>query len=170
MSFKITWKTHIVCMLITAVIAAVLFGQIDTTIQNCFLSGILRYPTGNIFLNFLLFIILLMIPVSLLHEAVHGAVYKIFGGRIIFGFNGIYAYCREITGITLSRSKFIAILLSPLVSISLLTWLVPHWIVSMVIILNALGSSGDILMFLYLCSKPRCRILDKEYGFDIIME
>lgn len=120
--------------------------------------------------KFFSFIILLMIPVSLLHEAVHGAVYKIFGGKVIFGFKGIYAYCRETTGITLSRSKFIAILLSPLVSISLLTWLVPHWIVSMVIILNALGSSGDILMFLYLCSKPRCRILDKEYGFDIIME
>lgn len=170
MSFKITWKTHIECMLITAAAAAVLYDRINIMPRDFLQSGIYFYLSDSIFLNYLIFLILLMIPVSFLHEIIHGAAYKMFKGRVVFGFNGVYAYCRETTGIMLSRNRFLIILISPLISISLPAYFVPHWLVSMVFVLNVLGSSGDILMFLYLCFKPRCNIIDREYGFDIIAE
>lgn len=38
-----------------------------------------------------------MIPITLIHELIHGCAYATFGGKIKFGFKGIYAYAQEIS-------------------------------------------------------------------------
>jgi len=46
--------------------------------------------------------------------------------------------------------------------------LISGWLGGIAFVLNLLGSSGDILMALFLCDKPGCRILNRDYGFDIL--
>lgn len=91
------------------------------------------------------------------------------GGKIKFGFKGIYAYTQEISGVILHRTKFAVILLAPVTIISLITLLITSSLGTLIFLLNFLGSTGDIIMAIYLCkSSGNSYIKDREYGFDII--
>lgn len=103
-----------------------------------------------------------MVPITLVHEIIHGIVYIIFGGKIKFGFKGIYAYTQEISGVILHRTKFIAILLAPVTIISLSTLLITSSLGLLIFLLNFLGGTGDIVMAIYLCkSKENIYIKDR---------
>ncbi|WP_139906462.1 DUF3267 domain-containing protein [Clostridium thermarum] len=91
------------------------------------------------------------------------------GSKVKFGFKGIYAYCHEISGIKIHRTKFLLVLLAPVTVISIFSLLIPMWLGGIVFILNLLGSSGDLLMSFYLIrTDSSSYILDKAKGFEVI--
>ena len=168
MCFKITWKTHINCMIL-AVVTTKLLGSIPDEIVGSFLmKNFILYPTWSPIINFYIYILALLIPISCVHEAIHGSFYKAFGGRVKFGFKGIYAYTQEISGIPIQRYKFQIILLTPLLLISLISLALPIWLGGMVFFLNLLGAAGDIYMAGYLLRyKSNYMVVDRSYGFEV---
>lgn len=169
MSFKISWKVHILCFLLAY---GFCYIQIDN-IGNVFLDLVINYKffclTGFYFLDMIIATLILMIPITLLHEIIHGIAYSVFREKIKFGFKGIYAYTQEISGVILHRTKFVIILLAPVTIISLITLLFTNSLGALIFLLNFLGSTGDIIMSIYLCkSSKNSYIKDRKYGFDIV--
>ena len=167
MSFKLTWRSQVICILISLALVIIMYSVVDSILFKYFVQGFLDLKYA--YIEFVISISLLMIPVTIVHEAVHGAAYKLFGGKVRFGFKGIYAYTQEISGKAIVRAKFLIVLLSPLVVISVLSLLLPTWLGGMVFLLNLLGASGDIYMSLYLCKFGKdSKIIDRKYGFDVL--
>lgn len=110
-----------------------------------------------------------MIPITIVHELIHGTTYRIFGGKVKYGFKGIYAYTHEVSELALDRSKFLVVLLAPVVIISLVSLCLPIWLGGMIYFLNLLGSVGDLYMAFILCRyRNESRIIDRKYGFGVI--
>jgi len=110
-----------------------------------------------------------MIPISIVHEGIHGLVYKVFGGKVKYGFKGIYAYTQEISEMPIDRVKFLIILLAPLAVMSIITLLLPLWLGGMIFFLNLLGASGDLYMSYKLIKYDyNSKIIDRKYGFDVV--
>ncbi|MBU3182039.1 DUF3267 domain-containing protein [Clostridium psychrophilum] len=172
MSFKITWKTHVICTLIAFAIAQIMGSNASDIVENFIITkSFILYPTKNLIVNFYVYVLLLMIPISIVHEGIHGLVYKFFGGKVKYGFKGIYAYTQEISGMPIERTKFLIILLSPLAVISILTLFLPLWLGGMTFFLNLLGASGDLYMALKLIKyDSNSKIVDRIYGFDVVQE
>ncbi|MDP4090344.1 MAG: DUF3267 domain-containing protein [Bacillota bacterium] len=169
MSFNITWKTHAACFILSIIVS---FAFVDV-MYSSFLYLLSAYRLLNITGNFVadasLIVILLMIPVIILHEALHGLCYISFGGKIRFGFKGIYAYCQETSGIKLLRIKFLIVLLVPVTLISILSLFIPVYFGSLIFIMNLVGSTGDLVMALYLVGiDNNSYILDTKNGFEVI--
>ena len=141
----------------------------DGILSDLFYGGIIFYPTKNLILNFNIYTMLLLIPITAVHETIHGAAYKVFGGKVKFGFKGIYAYTMETSGKKIPRLQFLIVLLSPLTVISILSLLFPGWLGRMIFFLNLIGASGDIYMALFLCRfSYDSKIIDRTYGFDVV--
>lgn len=169
MSFKISWKIHVLCTLLAYLLALPLTGQINSCLDSYVETKYVFIPTGNIFVNLLLYILLVMSLITIVHEMIHGITYIIFGGRIRFGFKIMFVYTQETSGILLTRTQFAIVLLAPLTIMSIGCLLVNNIISNVVFILNLLGSTGDIIMAFYLFLCPaRCNIIDRSYGFDAI--
>ena len=169
MSFRVTWRMHIACLLISYFIALILQHPLDQAVKSYVDSGLIFYPSKYLMLNFYLFIILLLIPLSVVHEFLHGITFKVFGGKVKYGFKIIYAYTQEVSGIEVSILKFSIILLAPVTVISLLGLWLGGWLGGLIYILNLLASSGDLLMACTLLKYDRnSKIIDRSYGFDII--
>jgi len=173
MSFRITWKTHLLCYISSILIIICIYKFIKQTILYTLLYSIPNYSALKVYFLFLIYIVLLTGVVTLVHEFIHGIAYKIFGGTVKYGFKLIYAYTMETSGISLSKTQFLIVLLSPLVTISLLAFvfssIIGCQILCMGFIINFAGSSGDIVMALYLCKiEKNHRIIDRKYGFDIV--
>lgn len=169
MSFKITWKTHIICFLLALGLAQVMNNVSSIILDNYFTKDFIYYPTHNLIVNFYINIALIMIPVSIVHELIHGILYKFFGGEVKYGYKIIYAYTHEISELALERSKFLVVLLAPVVVISLVSLLLPAWIGGMIYFVNLLGSVGDLYMAFILCKyRYDSRIIDRKYGFDVV--
>lgn len=169
MSFKVSWKIHLICFLLSY---GFCYIQINS-ISNVFLELVINFKvfrlTGMYFIDMVIAIVLLMTPITLVHEIIHGIAYSLFGGKVKFGFKGIYAYTQEVSGVILHRTKFLVVLLAPVTIISLLTVLLETTIGRVIFILNVLGSTGDIIMAIYLCKgNSDSYIIDRNYGFDII--
>ncbi|MCB2295206.1 DUF3267 domain-containing protein [Clostridium algoriphilum] len=171
MSFKITWKTHVICTLVAFAIAQLLGSIASDIVENFIIKPFIFYPTKNLIVNFYIYVLLLMIPISIVHEGIHGLVYKAFGGKVKYGFKGIYAYTQEISEMPIDRVKFLIILLSPLAVMSILTLFLPLWLGGMIFFLNLLGASGDIYMsFKLIKYDSNSKIVDRIYGFDVVQE
>lgn len=169
MSFKITWKTHFICYVFALLISLVMNDFVNLIFDNYFLQEFILYPTRRIIANFYIQITVLMVPITMIHELMHGAAYRIFGGKVKYGFKIIYAYTHEVSEVALNRSKFLVILLAPVVIISLLSLLLPAWIGGIIYFLNLLGSIGDLYMALILCRyRFDSKIIDRKYGFDVV--
>ncbi|WP_058293853.1 DUF3267 domain-containing protein [Clostridium neonatale] len=169
MSFKVSWKIHILCFFI-----AYIFCLIEQKfILNLFVGLLLQNTriefTGNMRMDLSIFLFIIFIPITFVHELLHGIVYMMFGGKVRYGFKVIYVYAQEISDIELHRTKFLLVLLAPLTIISLCSAFMPKNIGGIVFLLNLLGSTGDILMALYLCkSNVNSYVVDRIYGFDVI--
>lgn len=168
LSFRVTWRTHIACVIISSFMALICMDILNNMFDTIIYSGILKYPTGSMVINYILLITAAALAISVVHELVHGLFYSIFGGEVRFGFKGIYAYTREISGKPIKRIEFLIILLSPLFVISLLSICFLDF-GRMLFVINLLGSSGDMYMALTLIKYKRgSRIVDRSYGFDIL--
>lgn len=169
MSFRICWKTHIICVIIAFIM--ILFHEdmvVNISVYLSLISPNMNSPV-TIFIYQYIILLLFMIPVSIIHELIHGWVYRIFGCRVKYGFKVLYAYTQEISQKQLGLIKFIFVLLSPVVFISFISVIIPGRIMDIVYLLNLLGSSGDIYMTVYLLRfNSKCKIIDRSYGFDIV--
>lgn len=168
-SYKVTRKTHIVCFLFSALISLMLFNSLNNVIDSALCDKLMQLPTSYAEINFYGFMILLLAPISFFHELIHGMFFKLFRGKVKYGFKGIYAYTMETSGMPLERDKFLIVLLAPLVIISLVSLLSANWIFQLIFFLNLLGSTGDLYMALLISryDQDAC-IIDREYGFDVI--
>lgn len=169
MSFKITWKTHVICTIIAFLIVKLLGSTVDNILDNFFLKPYIFYPTKYLVINFCIYVLLLMIPILIVHESIHGLAYKAFGGKVKYGFKGIYAYTQEVSEIPIDRTKFLIILLAPLTIMSILTLFIPVWLGGIIFLLNLLGASGDLYMSYRLIRyDSNSKIIDRKYGFDVV--
>ena len=169
MSFKITWKTHVICTIIAFLIVKLLGSTVDNILDNFFLKPYIFYPTKYLVINFCIYVLLLMIPILIVHESIHGLAYKTFGGKVKYGFKGIYAYTQEVSEIPINRTKFLIILLAPLTIMSILTLFIPVWLGGIIFLLNLLGASGDLYMSYRLIRyDSNSKIIDRKYGFDVV--
>jgi hypothetical protein len=169
MSFKITWKTHVICILITLIIVELLGSTADNIMDNFFLRPFIFYPTKYAAINFYVYAILLMVPISITHECIHGLAFIAFGGKVKYGFKGIYAYTMEISDLPIDRTKFLIILLAPLAVISIATLLLPTQLGGVIFLFNLLGASGDLYMSFRLAKCHwNSKIVDRKYGFDVV--
>lgn len=169
MSFKISWKVHVICTLLAYLLTLPLTGLMNSSLNSYLDTRYVFIPTRNIFVNLSLYLFLILFLMTLFHEMLHGLSYIIFGGRVKFGFKIIFAYTQETSEILLTRTQFAIVLLYPLTIMSIGCLLVNNVLGDVVFIFNLLGSTGDIIMVLYLCFCPvRCNIIDKPYGFDAI--
>ncbi len=169
MAFKLTWKSQVICFIISYISVCFIYSAADVILSDFFMQEFIFYPTESLVINFYIYILIVMVPVTAVHELIHGAFYMVFGGKIKFGFKGIYAYTMEISGKPIQRTKFLIVLLAPLSVISILSLLLPPWLGGIVFLLNLLGASGDIYMGLFLCrfNENSC-IIDRIYGFDVV--
>lgn len=107
--------------------------------------------------------IALILIVTVVHELIHGAAHRIFGGKAKFGLKGIYAYTHEVSERPLERIKFLIVLLAPLVSMSLISLIFPTWLGGMIFLLNLLESLGYLYMeFTLIKYGPKAKIIDKK--------
>lgn len=168
-SFKITWKTHIKIILLSYFVTIILNNSVNTILDNFIFSEFIKYPTSILIVNMYIYFIILMIPISIVHEYIHGFFFVLFGGKVKYGYKIIYAYTQEISGMPIKKIKFIIILLAPLVSITILSIFLPRNIGGMIYLLNLLGSMGDVYIGFTLCKYNfNCKIIDRNYGYDII--
>ena len=144
-------------------------SSVGNIVENFILNPFILYPTKNLIINFYIYVLLFMIPISIVHEGIHGLLYKAFGGTVKYGFKGIYAYTQEISEIAIDRIKFLIILLAPLAVISIMTLFLPLWLGGMIFFLNLLGASGDLYMSYRLIRYDwNSKIVDRRYGFDVV--
>lgn len=169
MSFKLSWRTHIICFFMSLFLTFLLGNTKYTIIENFIMEIYPLYPEKFLILTFFLSVILLLIPMIAVHEAIHGITYTIFGGRVKYGFKGIYAYTMEVSEKPIERTKFLIVLLMPVIIISLLSMLLPSWLGGIIYFLNLLGSTGDLYMAILLIKLDNnSKIIDKSYGFDVV--
>lgn len=169
MSFKITYKIHILCFIFSYLISVLLIKQIDFMIEGWFLYNLYYFPTKFLWVNFIIYLAVLMIPISIIHELLHGAVYKAYGYSVSYGFKYLYAYTKETSGKAIPKNQFIAVLLAPCITISIIALLIGTHLSITIFVLNLLGSTGDLIMTLFIIRyKSTIKIIDKDYGFDIV--
>jgi hypothetical protein len=168
MSFKFTWKYHIVWAVIAL---SILFfvPSFKTAIQKYCQSGYALINSGNNALCRLYNIVLIMAPLLMIREAVHGILYRLFGGIVRYGIKRSCSFTVEISELPLKKAEFLLIILSPLTVISLICIIMPAEIGGMIYYLNLIVSAGDIYTAFSLFSvDSEARIVDKSYGYDII--
>ncbi|RII35399.1 DUF3267 domain-containing protein [Clostridium chromiireducens] len=169
MSFKVSWKLHAVCFIIAFLFCLIEQENIYNLFANMLFHNNMMSITGTEFIKLNISIIIIFSIVACIHELIHGFVYRIFGGKVRYGFKVLYAYVQEVSGNPLHRTKFLLVLLAPVTIISVASIFISGNIGTIIFILNFLGSMGDLLMAFYLCkTSENSYIIDKEYGFDVV--
>lgn len=164
MKFTITKSLHIKVFVIALAIAYVLYDQINATLMDYQVD--IFNITDSIVLYWvaLLAIVLVM---SFIHEIFHAMAYMVFGGKVQIGFKGIYAYTKEISGLSIKGIQMIIILLTPVIIMSTPLLFSSHWLFRFVFIFNLVGSLGDIFMTLFILKNKgfRKKVTDLDDGF-----
>jgi hypothetical protein len=132
------------------------------------------YSDGHV-----LTLIMTLLAVVIMHEAIHGMVYLMFGAKLKFGINQLNIYTMDVSGNLYTTFQMAMIMLLPFVTLTGLFIaagnLFPELSFFMLIgiICNVSGSTGDILLLTYilqkrkLCKGRTFRIKDEEYGFGL---
>lgn len=169
MSFKLTKKVHLWCLLLSITITIILYPIFIDSLEALILSDYILSPTKNIMINYYIIIFLIIAFVTVVHEGIHAAVYMLFGGKVKFGVKKLCVYTQEISGIAINKMKFLIVLLSPAIILSVISFLMPNSIGMSIFVLNLVGCSGDFYMSFYIMRLPKkCNIVDRSYGFDIV--
>jgi hypothetical protein len=171
MSYKISWKLHVSSNILAILMTIPLYNFINS-INKCFCSSSYIFsPTKFILVNYYIYILILLIVVTILHELIHGLIYKLLGGKIKFGFRVIYAYTQEISGLQIKRNYFIVVLLAPLIILTCICLFFDNYLTNMGFIINLLGSSGDIIMAATVIRySNKSKIIDKSYGYEVVKD
>lgn len=168
MYFKVNWKIHVNCFLLSIVLMAFFYNNLNIIVNKFFTGYLVSYPSNQM-LWFFISVTGFIIFFTWAHELIHGICFKMFGGKVKYGFRIVYAYTQEISGKPLSRTQFLIVLLSPVVILSILSIFLNDWLGGALFIFNLLGSTGDIFMAFYLCRYgSHHKIIDRNYGFEVI--
>ena len=171
MSFRLTNKVHLWCLVLSVIITVLLYPIFIGGLESLILSDYILSPTKSIMINYYIIIFLMIAFVTILHEGIHGAFYILFGGKVKFGVKKLCVYTQEISGIPINKLKFLIVLLSPAIIISLLSFIMPYSIGMSILVFNLVGCSGDFYMSFYIMRLPKkCSIVDRSYGFDIVKD
>lgn len=139
MSFKITWRLHAICFVVSIAITLIFMNILNNSILG-FVYTFSRYSVSySLPLMFITFSLVVLLLTSIVHESIHGFMFMLFGGKVKYGFKGIYAYTQEVSGLPLSRTRFLLVLLTPITLISLLPLFIRGWSAGFICILNLLG-------------------------------
>lgn len=169
MSFKLTKKVHLWCLMISIIITILLYPIFIDSLEALILSDYILSLTRNIMINYYIIIFLIIAFVTVVHEGIHGAAYMLFGGKVKFGVKKLCVYTQEISGIPIDKVKFLIVLLSPAIIISVISFIMPYSIGMSILVFNLVGCSGDFYMSFYIMRLPKkCSIVDRSYGFDIV--
>lgn len=171
MHFKSTWKTNGMCFAMGYAVYYFMRDYVNELMFKLLFNDIIWNLTDNLVIDMVLFFMILMIPVTMIHEWIHGMAYKLFGGKVKYEFKGIYIKARDVSGIAIHRSKFLLIIMAPMTIISLISLAIPSWIGGLLLLLNIFKSTGDILRVFYVF-KGNCDtyVIDKKDGFEIVGE
>ncbi len=160
------------------IIGAIVFSAIYTSLTGFSPELSLQLNDGSLLRGIvpLFFIVILTLVVVLLHELIHGAVIRSFGVRPVFGAGlayGFFPYAYVTAeNARLSRNQFIAVVIAPLILISVLgtvfmvrlDW---YWLV-VPLAFNAGGSVGDLWMLVVVIRhREDVRIEDQKDGIRI---
>lgn len=119
--------------------------------------------------------LLLLAVVVVVHEAIHAAVVRLFGGDVSFGVGVtqfVFPYAYVTTTHRLTRNRFVAVALAPLVVVSLvgtpLMVVLDAPILVLPLAFNAAGAVGDLWMTgILLRYPPHVLVEDAETGLRI---
>lgn len=171
MQFRSTWKTRGLCFAMGYAVYYFMSDFVNQIMFKLLFNDIIWKLTNNLVIDVILFFMILMIPVNVVHEWIHGMVFKVFGGKVKYEFRGVYIKAREVSGMSIHRSKFLLILIAPMTIISLISLLIPGWIGGMLLLLNIFKSTGDLLKIFHVFKGNGSEyIVDKKDGFDIVKE
>ena len=162
MSFQITKKTQFLAFLMSCVL---IISQVETivSINWSILGKVGEYKV----LKYYGILIVIVLLSTLIHELIHGLVYKSFGGNFVIGVKGMCAYTKETTGIELTVSQFAVVLLAPVTLISTISLFIPV-VGSLVFFVNLLGSTGDFVVMLWLMKiKKDSFVVDRDDCFYV---
>ena len=142
------------------VVFAVLFLDLARALRPDMPPGDFSVSGWQIFL-YLGGALLLLGGMVVVHELIHGAFFWVFTrARPVFGFKGLYAYAGA-PDWYLPRNRFALVGLAPLVIITLAGFLLilvapAGWIypILVVVIANAAGAAGDLLVVGWLFTRP----------------
>lgn len=169
MSYKVDKKLHAICLILSSVIFFLLYSFTIENVGASFDSVLSNFPTPIWPVNFLIASFVAIFIISLIHECIHALFYIIFGGKVKIGYKFIYAYTMETSGKAINCSKFVIILLAPLVIISIISLSLNNWIGYMIFLYNLVGATGDIVMaFTVFVHGKNGMIKDTKDGFDVI--
>lgn len=170
MAFRFSWRKFALLYLILFALAYICREILDIILLNFSMNIYMNFKYGDNLIFIFATMLTVIIVISLFHELIHGLVYKVFGGRVQFGYKIMYAYTREVSGIAISRLKFTVILLAPIFFISIFTLLLPKWLGEFVLTYNILGSVGDLFMTcLMLKFKQGSRIIDRIGNMGLML-
>ncbi|MCB2301083.1 hypothetical protein [Clostridium tagluense] len=96
MSFKITWKTHVMCTMVAIIMAKIPGSAADNIIEDFYIKQFIYCNTEYLVVNICIYVLLILTPIGIIHEGIHGLAYKAFGGRVKYAFKDIYAYTQEV--------------------------------------------------------------------------
>lgn len=168
-SYKITWKTQIICVGLSIVIMLLLWPLYWNSVVTLFSSNIIYFPTKFKIVNAYIYIAAIISLLVILHEGLHGLAFKLYGGKVRFGIRHLNPYTLEISGLKLNRSQFLIVLLTPITVISLLTIFIPGITGKFLFMFDLISSTGDFFMaFILAGCKPGYKIKDSKYGIEII--
>jgi hypothetical protein len=145
-----------------------------------FIFGVYIYNRGLLhyfFSSNVIYLLLTSVAVIIIHELFHAIPYRIFGAKIKFGITPLYAYVMDISRKAYPAWQMIFILLFPLFILSallaLLIAIFPplFYYLGMGILINLIGSTGDMFMALYLTARGRnYYVRDEKYGMSLYRE
>lgn len=169
MEFRLTYKTHIGLILAGFLFTVIFFNPLSSTLLEFFLNIGEYSPQTYEILYIYIYLFLVMMLITVVHELLHGSMYKLFGGKVKYSFKIIYAATQEVSSLALPINKFIIVLLAPVTVISIGCLLLPSWIGSLIFIMNFLGSFGDIYMAIGLLKHPSTsKVIDTSYGYKLV--
>ncbi|NLP13689.1 MAG: DUF3267 domain-containing protein [Clostridium sp.] len=145
-------------------------------------SATLAYIEKFYYSDQILPLVITLLVVVIMHEAIHGMIYLIFGAKLKFGISQLNIYTMDVSGNLYTISQMAIIMLLPFFALTglliatgiLFSDLAFCMIIG--IICNVSGSTGDILLLAYifhkkkLCKGKIFRIKDEKHGFGLYVQ
>lgn len=73
-------------------ISLIMKDTLVNVISDLFINNEILSITNNFLIDSTIIILIIFAPITIIHELIHGSVYKLFGGKVKYKFKGIYAY------------------------------------------------------------------------------
>jgi hypothetical protein len=157
MYFKTACKNHVKSVLLTGIIISILYStyRIENNLESSSLSQML---TGVLWINFVVYIVLVFFAVIVAHSALHHIIYKLFDRSLFKGIRYASYNPNEDSLRIINSYQHALIELLPLAIVSIACTFIPGWIGQIAFACNILVSIGDVYNLLEI-------IRSKKYNY-----